>query len=103
MKAMVSGLFFTVTLTAISADAADVRQGEKLAAQWCRSCHLTAPDQAGSLDAAPPFTEIARTAGEREDDLRAWLVDPHPPMPNFDLTVREIDDLLAYIESLTGQ
>ena len=103
MKAMVSGLFFTVTLTAISADAADVRQGEKRAAQWCRSCHLTAPDQAGSLGCSTTLHRNRQDAGEREDDLRAWLVDPHPPMPNFDLTVREIDDLLAYIESLAGQ
>ncbi|NJO37736.1 MAG: hypothetical protein HC871_09095 [Rhizobiales bacterium] len=43
---------------------------------------------------------IAETAAERTGDLKAWLADPHPPMPNLSLSRLEIDDLLAYIESL---
>ena len=56
--------------------------------------------QARGGDGAPPFAMVADTAAERTDDLRAWLADPHPPMPNLSLTRWEIDDLLAYIESL---
>ena len=84
----------------IGAFAADVGHGEKLARQWCSNCHLIGEDQAAGGDAAPTFASIAETAAERTDDLRAWLADPHPPMPNLDLTRYEIDDLLAYIESL---
>ena len=79
--------------------AADIRQGEKLAKQWCSNCHVIRSDQAAGGDAAPTFGAIAETAAERNDDLRAWLADPHPPMPNLSLTRVEIDDLLAYIES----
>ena len=32
--------------------------------------------------------------------MSAWLVDPHPPMPNMSLTMAEIDDLATYIMSL---
>ncbi len=32
--------------------------------------------------------------------LRAWLADPHPPMPKFDLTRAETDAIIAYIKSL---
>ncbi len=32
--------------------------------------------------------------------LRAWLADPHPPMPKFDLTRAETDAIIAYIGSL---
>jgi mono/diheme cytochrome c family protein len=87
---------------AMSASAADIDQGRKLASQWCSNCHVVAPDQARGGDSAPPFVAIAETAAGRSGDLRAWMADPHPPMPNLDLTVREIDDLLAYIESLSG-
>ena len=57
-------------------------------------------DQTAGGDAGPPFAVIAETAADRTDDLRAWLADPHPPMPNLSLTNFEIDDLLAYIGSL---
>ena len=45
-------------------------------------------------------TAIGATAAERTDDLKAWLADPHSPMANLSLTNDEIDDRLAYIESL---
>lgn len=89
--------------TSTAASAADIGHGEKLARDWCSNCHLVTSDQTSSGDSAPTFNSIAGTAAERSDDLRAWLADPHPPMPNFDLTVYEINDLLAYIESLRDQ
>lgn len=94
---------FAVLAVSTAALAADIGHGEQLAREWCSNCHLVAPDQTSGGDGAPTFNSIAETAQERNDDLRAWLADPHPPMPNFDLTVREIDDLLAYIESLRSQ
>jgi mono/diheme cytochrome c family protein len=33
--------------------------------------------------------------------VRAWLADPHPPMPNFNLSRQQIDDIVAYLDSLT--
>jgi mono/diheme cytochrome c family protein len=89
-----------LALTPFGANAADIKHGQRLAKQWCTGCHLTGADQSSGGDAAPPFSLIAESAADRNDDLRAWLADPHPPMPNFNLTRWEIDDLLAYIESL---
>ena len=91
---------FAALVMASSASAADVKEGGKLAEQWCSNCHLVGPGQAAGGDGAPAFDTIADTAADRTDDLRAWLADPHPPMPNLDLTRNEIEDLLAYIESL---
>jgi mono/diheme cytochrome c family protein len=83
--------------------AADVKQGERLARQWCSNCHLIDNRQSTGGDTAPAFATIAETAADRSDDLEAWLADPHPPMPNFNLTRYEIDDLLAYINSLDAE
>ncbi len=33
----------------------------------------------------------------------AWLFDPHSPMPTLELSRREIDDLVACIESLCAE
>ena len=93
-------VLLTAMVMSSGVSAADVEQGRKLAEQWCSNCHIVAPGQAAGGDGAPAFTTIADTAADRTDDLRAWLADPHPPMPNLDLTRSEIDDLLVYIESL---
>ncbi len=79
--------------------AADPQEGYRLASQWCTTCHVVAPDQAGS-DAARPFDSIANDPNFTEDGIRAWLVDPHPPMPNPNLSTAEIDALIAYLKSL---
>ena len=82
-----------------AAQASEAREGYDLARQWCTSCHIIAPGQAGS-DAAPPFSSIANRAAFSEDGLRAWLADPHPPMPNLNLSRHEIDRVIAYLRSL---
>jgi mono/diheme cytochrome c family protein len=102
MKTRGGGLAAALAALVLSfgASAADVAEGERLARQWCSNCHVVGAEQSAGGDAAPTFASIAKTSAERSDDLRAWLADPHPPMPNFNLTVREIEDLLGYIDSL---
>ena len=93
-----AGLLFG-TLALASAASAGPDEGLSLARQWCTSCHIVAPGTGGS-DAAPPFESIANNPLVTVEGLRAWLADPHPPMPKFDLTRTEIDDIIAYIKSL---
>jgi mono/diheme cytochrome c family protein len=35
--------------------------------------------------------------------VKAWLQAPHPPMPNFNLSRQEIDDVAAYLAALPQQ
>jgi hypothetical protein len=37
------------------------------------------------------------------DWLSGFLAEPHPPMPNFNLTRQEIQDLVAYFESFRSK
>jgi cytochrome c len=74
--------------------AGDVATGHRLAAQWCNSCHFGASGGSRS-DAAPDLGVIAKQRSPEQ--LRGWLSDPHPPMPNPSLTRAEIDDLVAYL------
>ena len=79
--------------------AGDAANGLALARQWCVSCHVVARgDPRGPVtDAAPAFPSL-RTRSE--DELRAFLVSPHPPMPNFNLPREQIEDLIAHIRSI---
>ena len=80
--------------------AADADHGEQLAKRWCASCHVVASDQTRGADSVPTFASIARRPGFSADKVAAFLMDPHPKMPDMQLGRREAADLGAYIASL---
>jgi mono/diheme cytochrome c family protein len=79
---------------------ADAANGERLARQWCANCHVIDPSgPSATLPQGPPSFRIA--AGHLNlGELRAFLTHPHGQMPDLALTRSEIDDLIAYIETL---
>ncbi len=79
--------------------AADPQEGEVLVRQWCESCHLAGNTNRAS-DVGPPFGQIANNPAYTNARLRAWLHDPHPPMPKFEIDRRTIDNIIAYIRTL---
>lgn len=82
-----------------TARAQDRAMGQRIAVDWCSSCHAVDGARRAS-DAAPTFSAIANQPDLAASFLRAWLIDPHPPMPKLDLPRIDIDDLIAYILSL---
>jgi len=80
--------------------AGDVEHGERLAKRWCASCHIVGPSQTQGADNAPPFATIAKIPGFGADKIAAFLMDPHPKMPDMQLGRGEAQDLAAYIASL---
>lgn len=79
--------------------AGDAAEGERIATRWCSSCHTVVPDRKSS-DKAPSFVALAADPSKTEDYLKGWISNPHPPMPNFNLSRQTIEDLVAYIRSL---
>jgi mono/diheme cytochrome c family protein len=79
---------------------ADPVNGERLAKQWCASCHIVAADQARGADNVPAFAGVAKTPGFNAQNLGQFLLNPHPKMPDMQLTRDEARDLGAYIASL---
>ena len=80
--------------------AGDAREGKRVAERWCSACHIV--DQSGrQSDTAPSFAALANNPAKSAQFLKAWITNPHPPMPNFNLTRRTTDDLIAYIRSLS--
>jgi len=73
--------------------------GSSLVRKWCSGCHIVDSSGEGT-DAAPPFQSIAQDHGKDQTWLRAWLVAPHPTMPDLNLSRDEIDDIVAYLSSL---
>jgi mono/diheme cytochrome c family protein len=100
---MLRAAFTSVVLVAVifpligSSRAADVAKGAQLARQWCANCHVVDGSGAATVQQGPPsFRSIGLTA----DQLRTFLTHPHGAMPEFAITRTEIDDVIAYIETL---
>ncbi len=83
-----------------SASAADTDHGEKLARRWCAACHIVANDQTHGLDNAATFAAIGRIPGLDAEKIAMFLRDPHPKMPDMQLSQPEATDLAAYIVSV---
>ena len=86
------------SITSAAAMPAEPARGEKLARHWCASCHIVATDQKSGADSAPPFATIARKPGFDGSKIAQFLMDPHPKMPDMQLSRDEGKD--AYIASL---
>lgn len=82
-----------------SAGAQDAGRGRALAEAWCTSCHVVAPNAAGG-DVGPAFATVANRAGQTLGGITAWLFEPHPPMPDLQLSPADFRDIGAYIMSL---
>jgi mono/diheme cytochrome c family protein len=79
----------------------DARAGGQLARYWCAGCHVVANDQQRpAVAGVPPFRTLANDPQVTEYRIRMFLITPHTIMPNFMLTRRETDDIVAYIQSL---
>lgn len=76
--------------------AGDVAEGRATAQRWCANCHAVEPSGRGA-DVAPSFATVAQSRDV--EYLRGFLSRPHPPMPRYELSRQDIDDLIAFIES----
>ena len=83
-----------------SALAADARAGRAFAMENCSRCHAIDRTGASPLAKAPPFRQIARRykLADLEEALAEGIVTGHSGMPEFELTPRQITDLLAHLK-----
>jgi cytochrome c len=74
--------------------------GAQIAQRWCVNCHVISSAQMGAAPQGPPSFPTIAKSGMSADQLHAFLSHPHGAMPDLALTRTEIDDLIAYIQSL---
>jgi cytochrome c2 len=87
---------------ALAQASGDPGKGLRLARQWCTGCHVVEPAGRGG-DIGPSFLDIANRPDRTPATMRAWLTNPHPPMPNLSLSRDEINDIIVYLDSLQGR
>jgi mono/diheme cytochrome c family protein len=93
-------MLLTLTIGALAPAQIHAAEGERLARQWCASCHVIGETETGTVPQGPPTLRSVARSGMTAEQLRAFLINPHGAMPNLSLTRSEIDELITYISTL---
>lgn len=89
-----------IPLNLLESKQPNIENGKALADKLCVTCHAV-EDRTGSAHSdIPSFKAAANRAGQTKEKLANWLMSPHPPMPNPNLTREEIRDIGGYLLSL---
>lgn len=101
MGTMFKGLAWAFIGVSFAGQAAaqDRFQGERLAKQWCASCHVVSTEQKTGTPDVPTFSSVAQNRDITAEWLALFLLSPHPKMPDMSLTRNEAADLAAYIRT----
>ena len=86
----------------VSMSDARIRRGKSLVELNCASCHAVAQEKKSQNPKAPPFRTIHKRHPilDLEQPLKRSIAYPHDEMPNFLLSNSQIDEIVAYINSL---
>jgi mono/diheme cytochrome c family protein len=81
---------------------ASVAEGRRLAEIHCAVCHAIGAGGESRNPLSPPFRTFSRNypVNALEEAFAEGILVGHPSMPEFRLEPQQIDDLLAYIESV---
>jgi mono/diheme cytochrome c family protein len=82
-----------------AAPAGNADAGRDLVMRSCISCHAPEATKTAT-DGAPPLSFVAKDNKQNPAWIRGWLMDPHPPMPGIMLSRKQIDDIIAYLNTL---
>ena len=92
--------------SATPASATDPSRGEEIARQHCAECHAIAPGETSSAANAPAFASLGDDwpVSALQEALAEGILVGHsdPPMPEFSFTAQDVDDLIAYLESVAA-
>jgi mono/diheme cytochrome c family protein len=106
MKSIAATVLAGAALVALTSPIAsqelgDAKRGEAIAKSVCAECHAVEKGEGGSRNGnAPRFQTLAAARGMTPMALTVALRTSHREMPNFVLSNREVDDIIAYFATL---
>jgi mono/diheme cytochrome c family protein len=73
------------------------QDGRIVVERWCAGCHSM-----GVIadDRFPSFPMLARNMARSEGAIRAFLMQPHKPMPPVELSIQQIEDIIAFLRTV---
>ena len=100
--ALVLSLWILMPGQARAGDAGDAEAGLAIAEKACAACHAITVDGDSPHQDAPPFAQVVQRydPSSLEEALAEGIVTGHPDMPVFVFKMQEIEDFIAYLETL---
>ena len=96
-----TGALAVLSATASAQELGSPARGQRVAETICSECHAIQKGATRSANAnAPAFEKLAKTPGMTAMAFRVWLRSSHKEMPNIMLKTDEVDDVIAYVQSL---
>ena len=96
------GLLFPGALAA-----QDPEAGKEIASRLCARCHAIEPGKESPTRNAPPFYTFGKDwpVSDLQEALAEGILVGHsdPPMPEVVLSPQEIDDLIAYLQTVAAE
>lgn len=92
----------TPDVRSIPAQGASVEAGRHIAEIQCAGCHAIGLSGESRNAAAPPFRTLSRNypVNALEEAFAEGILVGHPQMPEFRFTPAQIDDIVAYLQSV---
>ena len=75
----------------------DATRGKEIVEKWCVTCHSVG---APTDDRVPALSALAANPSKTDGVIRAFLMQPHRPMPPLELSTQQIEDIVAYLASI---
>ena len=79
-----------------------VAEGRRLAEIHCARCHAIGVEGESRHPMAPPFRTLSRNypVGALEEAFAEGVLVGHPDMPEFEFEPRQVDAVVAYLQSV---
>lgn len=106
--AAIAAVAFALSTPAFAGQKVDqmtVEAGGQLVAELCSGCHATRKAQSSPHGQAPSLRRISRNYPVEglAEALAEGLMVGHPDMPVFEFEVEQIDQIIAYLNSIQDQ
>jgi mono/diheme cytochrome c family protein len=104
-SAVLSVLGLAALTLPVAAQVSPIERGSAIATRQCSRCHAIGRTGESPMRLAPPFRDLSKRypIDNLAEAFAEGIVTGHPAMPRFTFEPREIDALLAFIDSLTLQ
>jgi mono/diheme cytochrome c family protein len=86
----------------VAAGVDPVTRGKALVETRCSACHAVGPTGESPVAPAPPFRTLAQRypVANLQEAFAEGISTGHPKMPQIVLEARQVQDLIAYLESI---
>ena len=79
-----------------------IARGQEIAERACVGCHSLGGQAGRKVEGidVPSFGAIATQPHQTPQRLQSFIMTPHRPMPGINLSLAEVNDVVAYLLSL---